>query len=184
MVFDNIFGPAQSSVGLFSVQTDKTDSQPGVDDFEEVEQSAYDDKSTSLFSNAIHGASSRAKVVQEQSPEARAVLGFLGSFIHTTQQSARTQQDQGDQNLSSVSTAAAAGMDKSSSTVTSRDDLKKNGDLEDKPKKDHYAKPPKAPETPQAPQAPSAPAATAEVPKTLGETKTAKATPEDPPSPR
>jgi len=183
MVFDNIFGSAKDSAGLFSVKTDKADSQPGVDDFEEVEQDAYDDKSTSLFSNAIHGASSRAKVVQEQSPEARAVLGFLSSFIQTTRQSARTQQTQGDQNLSSVSTAAAAGMDKSSSTVTGRDDLKKNEDLEDKPKKDNYTKSPKTPESPQAPQAPAAPAATAEVPRTLG-TKTAKATPEDPPSPR
>ncbi|MFE9399948.1 hypothetical protein [Streptomyces flavidovirens] len=182
MVFDNIFNSAKDSAGLFSVKADKDKSQPGVEDFEEVEEAAYDDKSTGLFTNAIHGASSRAKVVQEQSPEARAVLGFLGSFIKTTQTSAGTQQAQGDQNLSSVSTAAAAGMDKSSSTVTDR--VKKNEDLEDKPKKSDYTKPPKAPEAPQAPEAPAAPSAAAEVPKTLGETKKTNATAEDPPGPQ
>ncbi|MDH6623579.1 hypothetical protein M2271_001366 [Streptomyces sp. LBL] len=183
MVFDNIFGSAKNSAGLFSVKTDKDRSQPGVDDFEEVEQDAYDDKSTSLFSNAIHGASSRAKVVQEQSPEARAVLGFLGSFIRTAQKSADAQEAYAKE-PSSVSTAAFDGMNKASERVTVRDDLKKNEDLEDKPKKDNYTKHPKAPETPQAKEAPAPPTATAQVPKTLGETKKTNATAEDPPSPQ
>ncbi|MDQ0791634.1 hypothetical protein [Streptomyces sp. B1I3] len=183
MVFDNIFGSAKDSAGLFSVRTDKADSQPGVDDFEEVEQDAYDDKSTSLFSNAIHGASSRAKVVQEQSPEARAVLGFLSSFIHTTQTSADAQATYAQQ-PSSVSTAASDGMNKASETVTGRDDLKKNGDLEDKPKKDNYTNLPKAPKAPQAQEAPAPPTTTAQVPKTLGETRKTNATAENPPSPQ
>ncbi len=183
MVFANIFNSANNSAGLFSVKTDKPDSRPSVDDFEEVEQDAYDDKSTSLFSNAIHGASSRAKVVQEQSPEARGVLGFLSSFIHTAQQSADAQATYAQQ-PSSVSTAASDGMNKASETVTGRDDLKKNGDLEDKPKKENYTKPPEAPTAPQAKEAPAPPTTTAQVPKTLGETRTTNTTGENPPSPQ
>ncbi|MET9504307.1 hypothetical protein ABZY42_21745 [Streptomyces sp. NPDC006622] len=183
MVFDNIFGSAKNSAGLFSVRTDKPTSQPGVEDFEEVEQGAYDDKSTSLFSNAIHGASSRAKVVQEQSPEARAVLGFLSSFIDTTRTSADAQATYAQQ-PGSVSTAASDGMNKASETVTGRDDLKKNGDLQDKPQKDDYAKPPKAPEPPRAPEAPAPPATAAPVPQTLGETRKPEVTAEDPPGSR
>ncbi|MGW0310621.1 hypothetical protein [Streptomyces flavidovirens] len=184
MVFNNIFDFASTGAGLFSVKTDKADSQPSVDDFEDVEEAAYDDKSISLFSNAIHGASSRAKVVQEQSPEARAVLGFLGSFIQTTRASAGTQKGQHAENLSSVSTAASDGMKNASKTVEDHSGLQKDEDLETRPKKSDYTKAPKAPEAPKAAEAPAAPPATAEVPKTLGETKTAKATAEDPPGPQ
>lgn len=163
MVFDNIFNSASTGAGLFSVTTDRTKPQPGADvDFEDAEDDTYDDTSTSLFSNAIHGASSRAKIVQEQSPEARAVLGFLGSFIQTTQASAGAQA-QYAQNPGSVSQAAAAGMQESSATVTEHSGLQKDGDLADRPKKSDYTKPPKAPEA-KAPEAPKAPQATAEKP--------------------
>lgn len=163
MVFDNVFGFASKGAGLFSVTTDGAKPQPGADvDFEDADDGTYDDTSTSLFNSAIHGASSRAKVVQEQSPEARAILGFLGSFIQTTQASAGAQA-QYAQNPSSVSTAAAAGMQESSTTVTEHSGLRKNEDLEDNPKKSDYAKAPKAPETPKA-EAAKAPKATAETP--------------------
>jgi hypothetical protein len=110
MVFDNIFNAAGTGAGLFSVTTDSTKPQPGEDlDFEDCDESTYDDTSTSLFSNAIHGASSRAKIVQETSPEARAVLGFLGSLIQTTQTSAGAQA-QYAQDPGSVTKAASAGM--------------------------------------------------------------------------
>ncbi|GAA3185921.1 MULTISPECIES: hypothetical protein [Streptomyces] len=152
MVFDNIFGFAGKGAGLFSVTTDGTKPQPGADvDFEDSDDLTYDDTSASLFNNAIHGASSRAKIVQETSPEARAVLGFLGSFIQTTQESAGTQaryaQDPG-----SVSKAAAAGMQESSATVKADGDLQKDEDLATKPRKSDFTKPPKAPETPKAPK--------------------------------
>ncbi|MGW0335303.1 hypothetical protein ACWD0J_26110 [Streptomyces sp. NPDC003011] len=163
MVFDNIFTFANHSAGLFSVNTDDVKSQPGADvDFEDAEDGTYDDKSTSLFSNTIHGASSRATVVQEQSPEARAVLGFLGSFIQTTQASAGAQAQHA--HAGSVSEAASAGMKASSPTVTEHSGLKKNEDLENRPKKDEYTKPPKTPEAPKSPEAPKAPKATAENP--------------------
>lgn len=164
MVFDNIFNFAGKGAGLFSVTTDGTKPQPGADtDFEDADDSTYDDTSTSLFNTAIHGASSRAKVVQEQSPEARALLGFLGSFIQTTQASADAQaryaQDPG-----SVAAAASAGMQESSTTVTEHSGLQKDEDLENKPKKSDYTQPPKTPETPKAPEAPKAPKVTAEKP--------------------
>ncbi|MEU3350889.1 hypothetical protein [Streptomyces sp. NPDC037389] len=163
MVFENIFTSASKGAGLFSVTTDGTKPQPGAGvDFEDADDGTYDDTSTSLFSNSIHGASSRAKVVQEQSPEARAILGFLGSFIQTTQASAGAQA-QFARDPGSVSTAAAAGMKESSATVKETDGLKKNEDLEDRPKKSDYAKAPKAPETPKV-EAPKAPKATAEKP--------------------
>ncbi|MFF5480004.1 hypothetical protein ACFY5C_22060 [Streptomyces sp. NPDC012935] len=150
MVFDNIFQSASKGAGLFSVTTDRAKPQPGADvDFEDAEDDTYDDTSTSLFNNAIHGASSRAKVVQEQSPEARAILGFLGSFVQTTQTSAGAQAQYAG-NPSSVSTAAAAGMQESSATVTEHSGLQKNEDLESTPKKSDYAKAPKAPEAPKA----------------------------------
>ncbi|MEU5050314.1 hypothetical protein [Streptomyces sp. NPDC021096] len=163
MVFDNIFGFAGKGAGLFSVTTDRAKPQPGAGvDFEDADDDTYDDTSTSLFNSAIHGASSRAKVVQEQSPEARAVLGFLGSFIQTTQAAAGAQaryaRDPG-----SVSTVAAAGMQESSATVTGHSGLQRNEDLEDKPKKSDYTKAPKAPEAPKA-EAPKASKATAEKP--------------------
>lgn len=155
MVFDNIFGSAGKSAGLFSVTTDGTKPQPGAGvDFEDADDATYDDTSTSLFHNAIHGATSRAKIVQETSPEARAILGFLGSFIQTTQESAGTQaRYAGDP--SSVSTAASAGMQESSATVTEHSDLQKDEDLANKPKKSDFSKPPKAPETPKAPKPPA-----------------------------
>ncbi|MFG2224416.1 hypothetical protein [Streptomyces sp. NPDC048644] len=152
MVFDNIFGFAGKGAGLFSVTTDGTKPQPGAGvDFEDADDDTYDDTSTSLFPNAIHGATSRAKVVQEQSPEARAVLGFLGSFIQTTQESAGAQAQYAG-NPSSVSTAAAAGMQESSTTVTEHSGLQKDEDLESTPKKSDFTKAPKAPETPKAPK--------------------------------
>ncbi|MEU8925829.1 hypothetical protein AB0D10_33680 [Kitasatospora sp. NPDC048545] len=163
MVFDNIFDFASKGAGLFSVTTDSAKPQPGAGvDFEDADDDTYDDTSTSLFNNAIHGASSRAKVVQEQSPEARAILGFLGSFIQTTQASAGAQA-QYARNPSSVSTAASAGMQESSATVTEHSGLQKDEDLENKPKKSDYTKTPKAPEAPKA-EAPKAPKATAEDP--------------------
>lgn len=163
MVFDNIFNFADKGAGLFSVTTDGDKPQPGAGvDFEDADDGTYDDTSTSLFNSAIHGASSRAKVVQEQSPEARAVLGFLGSFIRTTQASAG-EQAQYARDPGSVSTAAAAGMKESSATVKGHSGLQKNEDLEDMPRKSDYPKATKVPETPKAPEAP-APKATAEKP--------------------
>ncbi|MFJ2215249.1 hypothetical protein ACIQVO_30650 [Streptomyces sp. NPDC101062] len=150
MVFDNVFNFAGRGAGLFSVTTDGARPQPGAGvDFEDADDDTYDDTSTSLFNSAIHGASSRAKIVQEQSPEARAILGFLGSFIQTTQASAGAQA-QYAQNPSSVSTAASAGMQESSATVTEHGGLQRNEDLEANPKKSDYTQPPKAPETPKA----------------------------------
>ncbi|MFI8192702.1 hypothetical protein ACIF8T_28690 [Streptomyces sp. NPDC085946] len=152
MVFDNIFNSAGKGAGLFSVTTDGTKPQPGAGvDFEDADDDTYDDTSTSLFNSAIHGASARASVVQEQSPEARAVLGFLGSFIQATQASAGTQA-QYAQDPGSVSQAAAAGMQDASTTVTQHGDLQKDPDLENRPKKNDFAKPPKTPETPEAPK--------------------------------
>ncbi|MFK4066316.1 hypothetical protein [Streptomyces sp. NPDC029674] len=152
MVFDNVFNSAGKSAGLFSVTTDSTKAQPGAGvDFEDADDDTYDDTSTSLFTSAIHGASARAKVVQETSPEARAILGFLGSFIQTTQTSAGTQA-QYAQNPGSVSAAASAGMREASATVKQHDGLQKDEDLENRPKKSDFTKPPKTPETPKAPK--------------------------------
>lgn len=150
MVFDNIFGFAGTGAGIFSVTTDRAKPQPGAGvDFEDSDDDTYDDTSASLFNSAIHGASSRAKVVQEQSPEARAVLGFLGSFIQTTQASAGAQA-QYTRNPGSVSAAASAGMQEASTTVTEHSGLQKDGDLADRPKKSDYAQAPKTPATPKA----------------------------------
>ncbi|MFJ3441342.1 hypothetical protein ACIPM2_09220 [Streptomyces sp. NPDC086081] len=162
MVFDNIFDFAKNSAGLFAVNAQQVKAEPSadLDVFEDAEDGTYDDTSTSLLPRAIHGASSRAKVVQEESPEARVVLGFLGSFIRTTQASAATQAQQ--PHAGSVSAAASAGMNQASTTVTEHDGLKKDTDLEDRPKKSDFTKPPKAPE-PKA-EAPKAPKATAEKP--------------------
>ncbi|MFC7844273.1 hypothetical protein [Streptomyces sp. NPDC057382] len=164
MVFDNIFNSAGTGAGLFSVTTGSAKPRYGEDvDFEDADDDAYDDTSTSLFSSAIHGASSRAKVVQETSPEARAVLGFLGSFIRTTQASAEAQaQYAGDPG--SVSQAASSGMNKASATVTDHSDLQKDEDLQSRPRRSDHAQPPRTPQTPKAPEAPTAPKATAEQP--------------------
>ncbi|MGI5335977.1 hypothetical protein ACQEVS_00550 [Streptomyces sp. CA-181903] len=162
MVFHNVFDFGDRSAGLFSVRTGAK-AQPGADvDFEDADDDTYDDKSTSLFDGAIHGASSRAKVVQEQSPEARVILGFLGSFIRTTQESAGAQA-QFAKDAHSVSTAAADGMQRSSSTVKGDPDLRKDEDLQ-MPRKSDYAKAPKTPEAPKAPDAGKAPKATADDP--------------------
>ncbi|MFF2728783.1 hypothetical protein ACFVS9_12895 [Streptomyces sp. NPDC058008] len=151
MVFDNIFGFAGKGAGLFSVTTDSAKPQPGAGvDFEDADEDTYDDTSTSLFDSAIHGASSRAKIVQEQSPEARAVLGFLGSFIQTTQASAGAQARYAS-DPGSVSGAASAGMQESSATVTEHSGLQKDEDLESKPKKSDYTQAPKPPKAPEAP---------------------------------
>ncbi|MGN5633505.1 hypothetical protein [Streptomyces sp. AC154] len=145
MVFDNIFGFAGKGAGLFSVTTGVARPQPGADvDFEDADDSTYDDTSTSLFDTAIHGADSRAQVVQEQSPEARVILGFLGSFIQTTQASAGSQA-QYAQDPGSVSRAASAGMQESSSAVTEHSDLQKDADLQGKPKKSDFSKAPEVP---------------------------------------
>ncbi|MGW0933122.1 hypothetical protein [Streptomyces sp. NPDC002644] len=161
MVFDNIFNSASRGAGLFSVTTDSTKPRPGEDvDFEDSDDGTYDDTSTSLFSTAIHGASSRAKIVQETSPEARAVLGFLGSLIQTTQAPPGVQA-QYAQGPGSVSQAASAGMQDASATVKGYGDLQKDEDLQNRPSKSDFTKPPK---TPQAPKVPEAPKATAEKP--------------------
>ncbi|MDT0567714.1 hypothetical protein RM704_09565 [Streptomyces sp. DSM 3412] len=171
MVFKNIFDFAQNSAGLFSVKAGEAESQPAADvDFEDAREHTYDDKSTSLFIHSIHGASSRAKVVQEQSPEARVILSILGSFIQTTGDSARTQAQHA--HASSVSDTASAGMAKASETVKGEEGLQKNGQLQDNPDKEAYAKAPKAPDAPKAAQPPKAPQTTAETPQQLGETET------------
>lgn len=152
MVFDNIFNSAGEGAGLFSVTTDTAKPRPGVGvDFEDSDEGTYDDIAPSLFNSAIHGASHRASVVREQSPEARAVLGFLGSFIQTTQASAGAQA-QYAQDPGAVTRAASAGMGEASTTVTGHSGLQKDEGLEDRPKKSDFAKPPKTPETPKAPK--------------------------------
>ncbi|NDZ59370.1 hypothetical protein G3I43_31945 [Streptomyces anulatus] len=162
MVFSNIFGSAGKGAGLFSVTTDRDKPQPGADvDFEDADDHTYDDTTTSLFTSGIHGASHQAKTVREQAPEARAILGFLGSFIQTTQESASTQ-NQYAQDPGSVSTAAAAGMQTSSETVKQNSDLQKDEGLQ-APKKSDF-KAPDAPASPTAEQPPKAPKATAEKP--------------------
>ncbi|MER8226019.1 hypothetical protein ABTZ58_36925 [Streptomyces sp. NPDC094143] len=179
MVFDNIFKSAIDGAGLFSVGTDRPGPEPGAGvDFEDVDAGAYDDTRTGLFSNAIHGASSRAKVVQEQSPQARVILGLLGSFIQTTQASASTQARYAGE-ASSVSTAASSGMQDARSKIPENEGLKRNEDLKDRPARSEYATPPKAPDTPKAPPAPAAAKAAAETPQTLGETSKTEATVKD-----
>ncbi|MET9149488.1 MULTISPECIES: hypothetical protein [unclassified Streptomyces] len=164
MVFDNVFGFAGKSAGLFSVTTDSARPQPGEGvDFEDSDDDTYDDMSTSLFSSAVHGASDRAKVVREQSPEARVIMGFLGSFIQTTQASAGTQA-QYAQDPGSVSGAASAGMQQASATVSGHSGLQKDEDLENRPKKSDFAKPPKTPDAPKAPEAPKASTPSADKP--------------------
>ncbi|MEU7428612.1 hypothetical protein [Streptomyces sp. NPDC040750] len=175
MLFDNIFGFAKNSAGLFSVKPGTAESQPAADvDFEDVTEDAYDDKSTDLFINGIHGASSQAKVVREQSPEARVIMGILGSFIQTTKDSAHAESQSA--HASSVSGTASAGMKKASETVKKEDGLQKNENLREKPDRGAYAKAPEAPNPPKAAEPPKAPRAAAETPQTLGETKTAKTT--------
>jgi hypothetical protein len=181
MVFGNIFDFAQNSAGLFSVKTGNAESDARVD-FEDAEEGAYDDKSEALFSDAIHGASSRAKVVREQSPEARVILGFLGSFIETTKASARTQSE--SDHAGSVSDTASGGMAKAKETVKKEDGLQKNDKLQDEPDRDSYAKAPKAPEAPKAAEPPKAPQATAETPQKLGKTNTSETTAEEPSGPK
>lgn len=164
MVFDNIFNSASRGAGLFSVTTDHTKPRPGDGvDFEDSDDATYDDTNPSLFSTALHGASSRAKIVQETSPEARAVLGFLGSFIQTAQASAGAQA-QYAQDPGSVTRAASAGMQDASATVKDQGDLQKDEDLQNRPSKSDFTKPPKTPQAPKAPEAPQAPKATAEKP--------------------
>lgn len=175
MVFDNIFGFAQSSAGLFSVKAGEAEAQPDADvDFEDAAEDTYDDKSTSLFIHAIHGATSRAKVVQEQSPEARVIMGILGSFIQTTRDSAGTQAQYA--HAGSVSDTASAGMTKASERVKREDGLQKNEDLQANPDKGAYAKAPQAPGAPKAAEPPRAPQAAAETPQKLGKTGTTETT--------
>ncbi|MEV0262988.1 hypothetical protein AB0I49_16835 [Streptomyces sp. NPDC050617] len=156
MVFQNIFNSASNGARLFSVTTDRKKRQPGEDiDFEDADDYTYDDMSTSLFTSAIHGANSRAKTVQEQSPEARVVLGFLGAFIQTSREGADAQATYA-QDPGSVSTAAAAGMQKSSETVTKHGDLRKPEGLKDMPTKDQCMEPKPKPATADEPKPPEA----------------------------
>ncbi|RKT19091.1 hypothetical protein BX285_3542 [Streptomyces sp. 1114.5] len=186
MVFGNIFESAGTGAGLFSVISDGDKPEPGADvDFEDSDDETYDDTTTSLFTSGIHGANNRAKIVQEQSPEARAILGFLGSFVQTTQASAGTQA-QYAKDPGSVSTAAAGRMRAASPTVTQNDDLQKAPDLVSRPKRDDYKKPPK-PEKPtvEAPEPPATPEATkptAEAPEPPATPKATKPTAADPSS--
>ncbi|MFE7671693.1 hypothetical protein ACFU5N_05680 [Streptomyces albidoflavus] len=144
MVFGNIFGSAGTGAGLFSVTTGGDRPQPGEGvDFEDADDHTYDDRSTSLFADAIHGASPRSKVVQEQSSEARVIMGFLGSFVQATRASAETQAAYA-QNPGSVSGAAAAGMRESSATVKEEGGLQKDEDLK-MPKKSDFTSAPKPP---------------------------------------
>ncbi|MEU5996782.1 hypothetical protein ABZ837_03010 [Streptomyces sp. NPDC047197] len=161
MVFDNIFRFAGQGAGLFSVTPGQDRPQPGAGiDFEDSDDATYDDTTTSLYTHGIHGATDRAKTVREQSPEARVILGFLGAFIHNTQASADAQAQYAAQ-PGSVSTAAAAGMQESSATVTGHSDLKKPADLNDMPKKSECMQP--KPTVPEA-KKPEAPKASAEEP--------------------
>ncbi|MEU7153960.1 hypothetical protein AB0B15_39000 [Streptomyces sp. NPDC045456] len=169
MVFNSIFDFAGQSAGFFSVtHGDRTHptADPGFDfdsDFEEdVTDTTYDDKSTSLSADAIHGASSRAKIVQEQSPEARLIMGFLGSFVQKTQQAAGPTGY--TQDLGSVPTAASEGMEQSNAKMANNPDLKKNEDLQNKPDKGKYTGMPKTPAKPEVPEAGKAPKATADKP--------------------
>ncbi|MBW4722366.1 hypothetical protein [Saccharothrix obliqua] len=145
MVFENIFNFANKGAAIFSVTRDGTKPRPGEGvDFEDADDDTYDDTHGSLFSSAIHGASARSKVVQEQSPEARAILGFLGTFIQTAQTTA-DEQSRYAQDPASVSEPASAGMRQSSTTVTEDSALQKDEDLENPPKKSDFTSAPKAP---------------------------------------
>jgi len=152
MVFDNIFNFANQGAKIFSVAPpETTEPQPPNLDFEDADENTYyDDISKSLFSSGIHGASSRAKVVQEQSPEARNILSFIGALIGTTQGAADKQRDYANK-PESTSTMASEGMEKSSETVKKNDDLKKDADLKP-PKKSDFTEPaaPKAADAPKA----------------------------------
>jgi len=159
MVFDNIFNFTNKGAEIFSVDRAGTKSKPGEGvDFEDADDNTYEDTPDdhkSLFTSGIHGASSRAKVVQEQSPEARNILRFIGAFLETTQGAASAQR-QYAQDPESVSTMASAGMEKSSETVKNDGDLQKDDDLKTRPKKSDFTGPPTAPkaqaDTPPKPQ--------------------------------
>lgn len=149
MVFDNIFNAAKKSTDIFSVT--RSEAAPPGEEFdfgdsddrtyEEVVDRTHDITHGGLSTGTIHGASARAKVVREESPEARAVLGFLGGFIDTVQGSADKQA----KNPGSPAAAAAANMDESSATVTDNSDLKKSDDLKNPPRKSDFTQPPTAP---------------------------------------
>ncbi|MFI9011565.1 hypothetical protein ACIGNX_30450 [Actinosynnema sp. NPDC053489] len=146
MVFDNVFGFADRGAGLFSVNRDDARPRAGEGvDFEDADDDTYDDVHPSLFTSGIHGGSARARVVSEQSPEARAVLGFLGAFLDTAR-TASDAQSRYAADPGSVSQAASAGMRESSTTVTGHGDLQKDSDLASRPGKDDFASAPEAPE--------------------------------------
>ncbi|MFJ8584887.1 hypothetical protein ACIRD2_09540 [Streptomyces sp. NPDC093595] len=162
MVFNSIFDFAGKSAGFFSVHNGAR-TQPGANtDFEDADDDTYDDRSTGLSADAIHGASSRAKAVQEQSPEARIIMGLLGSFIQKTQEAAGPTGYA--QDLGSVSTAASEGMEQSHTKMENNPDLQKNQDLQNKPDKGKYTGMPKTPAKPEAPEAGKAPKASADSP--------------------
>jgi hypothetical protein len=144
MVFDNIFDFAKKGAETFSVDGEGTKPKPGKDFEDADENTYYDDTSESLFSSGIHGASSRAKVVQEQSPEARNILRFIGTFIGTTQGAANKQCDYANK-PESTSKMASAGMEKSSETVKNDSNLQKDDDLKNRPKKSDFTEAPTAP---------------------------------------
>jgi hypothetical protein len=167
MVFDNIFNFANKGTGNFSVDGPGTKPKPGVDDFEDADEDAYEDTyyedtHGSLFSSGIHGASSKAKVLQQQSPEARNILRFIGDFIGTTQRAADQQREHAKK-PESVSEMASAGMEKSSETMKKNNgdlQLQKDDDLKDRPKKSAFTTPTAPKATAEA--APTPPKATAE----------------------
>lgn len=70
-LFGNIFDFAGKGVKIFS-----------------VDEEAH----AGLSSNEIHGASPEAKIIREESPEARNALGFIGALIDTTQRAGREQE--------------------------------------------------------------------------------------------
>jgi hypothetical protein len=163
MVFDNIFNFANKGTGIFSVDGPGTKPKPSVDDFEDANEDTYEDtyedNHGSLFSSGIHGASSKAKVLQEQSPEARNILRFIGDFIGTTQRTADRQREHAKK-PESVSEMASAGMKKSSKTMEEDNtDLQKDNDLKEHPKKSAFTTPTAPKATAEA--APAPPDATA-----------------------
>ena len=126
MVFDNIFNSASKGAKIFSV--DGEGARSG------------EDTDNNLSSSKIHGASFEAKIVREESPEARNVLGFISALINTTQQAASEQKTYAN-DPGSTSNMASSIMDKSYETVKNNCDLQKDPD----DLKDPYGNPPPPP---------------------------------------
>jgi hypothetical protein len=77
------------------------------------------------LSNEIPGNSSTAKIVREESPEALAVLGFIGALSRVTLQAASTQNADAN-DPGTTSQAASSVMEKSHETLQRDADLKKS----------------------------------------------------------